>query len=971
MENLHTLLQSAKTLISENKTLEALDSLIKGLDINVNLKHIDYLAIQRARLVRIEEDMLLFGSNLRHEVSKVNQATQYLILEIANDNKIKLQATDSDKANVKSTNDEAFKSLGRELALNYFTVSFSDRYQFHDQQLNEDIVDDITRKVLEEDLANFFIHERERGLCRNIFVIGAGATFNNFKEFPYGDNMHKILKKELNVNAYLNSVEEFKDGIRKEFEEAETLDFEKYISFLARTFGKDKVTEKLKKFYNVKHLPCLAYEIIAHLLKHGFIDVVINFNFDELLDQAIEEEVGQGNYYKIVSDGDVIPLSDIVVNGSIKIPVYIKAHGTASNKSTLNLTQNSYFEIPSEVSALIEQLVWGKRENKLEKIPIVNVTCIGYSMQSKQFNSILAKHLDTNSQIFNFNVNTEPSSRIDKIDKMHKGFVNLSYIAPQNGLSSFDIAMKSLWKKIDECFKKEFKPRQTSRHEIIANIFYEYNVVGNENHTRERGKTNIHDNLKEYFKFAYYLDRVIIEIGVLIAKNKGILDFHEVMPERIGNYYLAYRKKNEPRESRGDFTTLYSIAKTVFKMVPRYDFSGNLLIFPPVEEHELPKGSPEWLKIMTEDCESEESLINKINKTKGSQILFRYFNNGHLIKEGDIINRILKGLKSTDIERRNTVIFKIKSTLSRLNDLVEDFVYDINPKFEDRKLFRFGSFTKNRILHTNLALNYEIFSKFLQPVHEENSTDWEVLLMVSERGKTIKKALDKMSLTQLAALKEKKIIMICAYEVAHEEVLNAGISNVMKVKDLEKVYKGTFINNEKIKNKDPKEIAIKNIIDGIKILFIPYREHSNHMTLFMSTHGSKFIDDKSIINVKIDSEKEHEKPVYVGIDSVYYYKKGISNKINPITISKATEYVPKSHKLAIDDNRYLLKIFYKYYLIGRVFEETNNMVGYISETSSFTIGKSANNEPLRFYDFVKILKSGKMSDLDGDFTLNG
>ena len=43
---------------------------------------------------------------------------------------------------------------------------------------------------------------------------------------------------------------------------------------------------------DVRYYPGLAYEILAHLMKHGFIDAIINFNFDEVLDQAIEDELG-------------------------------------------------------------------------------------------------------------------------------------------------------------------------------------------------------------------------------------------------------------------------------------------------------------------------------------------------------------------------------------------------------------------------------------------------------------------------------------------------------------------------------------------------------------------------------------------------------------------------------------------------------------------------------------------------------
>ena len=969
MKNLHNLLDTARTLVGDDKTLQAIDLLTQNLGKDIDLSHINDLAIQRPRQVSAERERDIFGSKDKSEFARINSTVLSIISNIARENDIKFNASAAEITNVQAANGLALTNLSRELALNYFTVSFSDRYKFSDEEVGALVLDDIANKVLVKDLADYFVQERNRDLCRNVFVIGAGATYNNFKVYPFGEEMRHILKEELKVNDYLEAIGKFKDGAKKNFKAAESLDFEKYISFLAKTFGKDKVTEKLKEFYSVKYAPCLSYEIIAHLLKHGFIDVVINFNFDELLDQAIEEEVGQGNYYKIVSDGDVISLSDIVVNGSLKIPVYIKAHGTASNKSTLSLTQNNYFQIPKEVSNLIEQLVSGKRENKLSRISTVNVTCIGYSMQSEQFNSILEEHLSPQSQIFNLNVHGEPSSRNNKIDGLRKGFVNLDYIEPQDGLSSFDVAMRRLWAHVADCFTPSFKPRQISRHEIISNIFYEYNIVGDENNQ----KADARPKLKEYFNFNYFLDRVIIEIGILIAKNKGILDFHEVMPERLCNYYHLYRKRNENREKKEGFTTLYAIATTVFKMIPQYDFSGNLLIFPPVKKEELPLATipPKWLQIIAEGCVTKEDMLNKINETKGAQILFRYFNNGRSIKEGIIINKIIRGLTAHDADRQRIVTIKIKSTLAKLNYLVDDFVYDINPKFEDRKLYRFASFTKKKILHTNLALNYEVLSKFIQNGQNGQngqSSDWNVLLMVSERGKTIKKALKRMTLDQLRYLKKKRIIMICAYEVAQEEVANTFSIKPRSINALESAYKNTLIGKEQAVNEE--DIVMREIMDGIKILFIPYREHSNHMNLFLHTDIHKIFLDDNLIRLKIDSYLPTEtKPAYVGIESVYYYKKGISNKINPMTVTKTVESEGKNHQYEEDDNRHLLKIFFKYYLIGRVFEKTSNMIGYISDEPTFTITKG---ESVKTYDlcaFIKVLKSGNMSELDGVFDL--
>jgi hypothetical protein len=93
-------------------------------------------------------------------------------------------------------------------------------------------------------------------------------------------------------------------------------------------------------------------------------------------------------------------------------------------------------------------------------------------------------------------------------------------------------------------------------------------------------------------------------------------------------------------------------------------------------------------------------------------------------------------------------------------------------------------------------------------------------------------------------------------------------------------------------------------------------------------------------------------------------------KINPITIAKTTDYSEASLKLAKIDNKHLLKIFFKYYLIGRVFEKTGNMIGYISDNPTFTITKGKKDKKYDLYGFIKVLVSGRLTDLDGTFTLN-
>ena len=960
LHNLNELLKKATQLISQSKIKECLNSILESEN-PLLLEHKNYFNLQSSRIANLEKKYYSVGEDNLTERNKIADSILGKISEIS-----ELENQKQGNQQGKENNKTFYEKLSLELALNYFTVSFSDRYRDKHGCISDEI-DETVHNVFKEKTANEFIIDRNRKICRNIFVIGAGATFNNFKTFPHGNEMREVLKKELKIAEFVQKIDKYNSILSQKFKEAEDYDFEKYISFLVSVFGKDRIAEKLKKYYNVRYMPSLSYEIIAHLLKHGFIDVVINFNFDELLDQTIEEEVGQGNYYKIVSDGDVVELKKIIVNGSIKVPVYFKVHGTASNKSTLNLAKNNNFEIKTEVYDLIKQIISGKREGGYDNIPIVNVTTIGYSMQNQQFNSILE---ESDTHLFHMNIGYEPIAQSDKINKSSQGFLNLESIHTKEGLSPLDIALRNLWREITLLFKDTFVPRQIDRHEIISHIFYEYKVCGEVN--PRYSIENAREILKNYFDQFYFLDRVIIEIGMLIAKNKGILDFHEMMPERLSNYYHLYRRLKEEKKEN-DYTTLYSIAMEVFKMKEKYDFSGNLLIFPPIEESELPNAFPLWLDIILEGYNKEKAL-EQLNTSKAKQILFRYFKNAEAVKGGKMIEKILDGLNSKDESRRNAVKLKIKSTLKNLNNLIDDFVYDINPKFEDRKLYRFSSYNKSKILHTNLGLNYEIFSKFI------NSKDWEVLLMVSERGKTIKKAMKRLQKNQLQALNTKTIIIICAYEVVQEEVSNRYGEQKRSIKELihdyknmlcekeKRTFNGNDQNDEKKGNTgqqyESESPEIKAIIQKLTIILIPYREHSNHMTLFLTTNEEKAFEHDRIslhIQPRVNVE-EKNKPIIIGLDSVYYYKKGISNKINPMSISKASDLLMTQKSFSVQDNKHLLKIFFKYYLIGRVFEQTNYMVGYVTDNSTFKIGKS--NKEYGLYEFIDVLKRGKLNELD-------
>ena len=84
-------------------------------------------------------------------------------------------------------------------------------------------------------------------------------------------------------------------------------DFETRLAALSRTPEVAPfVRQEIAQQYNLRHPTLLGYELLAHLLKHRFLDAIVSFNFDELLDQSLDDELGTTGYCKLVSDRDAV-----------------------------------------------------------------------------------------------------------------------------------------------------------------------------------------------------------------------------------------------------------------------------------------------------------------------------------------------------------------------------------------------------------------------------------------------------------------------------------------------------------------------------------------------------------------------------------------------------------------------------------------------------------------------------------------
>ncbi|HYE85286.1 MAG TPA: SIR2 family protein, partial [Vicinamibacterales bacterium] len=332
-----------------------------------------------------------------------------------------------------------------------------------------------------------------------IVAVGAGASKT---VFPDARQAVDDLLRNMNVDP---TDRDFK-AERQRLEEVFGADrdaFETSLQALTATWwGDRRVREVLASMYEKRYVPLLRYEVLAHLFKHRFVNAIINFNFDEELDQSISDELNNDEYIKIVSDGDWRRARELQGQR-----LYIKPHGTISAPSTLRFTREAYWRTPSAVMAPLTRLIKGQ--------PIIVVT-VGFALTSFEFNALLNESAE-GSEIYSFDIKRpEPQLRRD-LKPVH-------IAVDKHDPHDLDRQLALLWQGA-KAVLPDLPLRGIWRHELIAALF------------RERVRKPEEPDQQEYF-----YDRTLIEICLAFAKGKGLLNLSALVEDRTGIYFDKYRK---------------------------------------------------------------------------------------------------------------------------------------------------------------------------------------------------------------------------------------------------------------------------------------------------------------------------------------------------------------------------------------------------------------------------------------------
>jgi hypothetical protein len=349
-----------------------------------------------------------------------------------------------------------------------------------------------------------------------VVVVGAGAS-TDACGLPTGKDAANMLKSIFENDFNLDLIKREIRRITVEYR-LEEQDFETVLLALSK-FDQTKVLDLLNTIYNRRHYPSVAYEVLAHWMKHRFIDAIVNFNFDELLDQALDDELGPKGYHRVVTDGDCPEKLDdwLDSRNRFKFPLYIKPHGTASSKSTMRFTRSSYSLLPPDLDALLVKLFMGRTD----------VLIVGYAMQSVEFNDILQRSHDRSSGVRDSDENLRFYIFDHVAPKLNPEWKASFTDTKAEGLDQW---FEKLSNGISDQFNPGLQPRTICRHKLITKVFHRYAVLNQDRDARDSDRK------------AYLRDRVYVEIALAVAKAKGFVSLEHLAGGRAGYYFRDLRR---------------------------------------------------------------------------------------------------------------------------------------------------------------------------------------------------------------------------------------------------------------------------------------------------------------------------------------------------------------------------------------------------------------------------------------------
>jgi hypothetical protein len=353
---------------------------------------------------------------------------------------------------------------------------------------------------------------------RTVAVVGAGASW---PETKLGAKLATVLERDLGAGkesqrkAELDRLEVVFGLDRKAFET-------RLAALCSNPEDERRVRSTISKHYGLRHPTLLTYEVVAHLLKHRYIDAIISFNFDELLDQSLEDELGVNEFARVVSERDC-PRLQLDPDQPDYRPLYIKLHGTASEPESLRFTRDSYYWIPETIKNTVGELL------DTENLVLMNV---GSRLSGFDFQYLLRTPRDMT--IFHVDPHPLDAAVVTQIEahrpKRTGGKrVDIRTCGKSTNIKTFlpdavTELMTELKRQTMALGPTTTHWRPIRRHKVVAKLLD-------------------HDHPRHPTRYVEYLrQRTVLEVAFATAKGRGVLSSASLVNERGGRYYELYER---------------------------------------------------------------------------------------------------------------------------------------------------------------------------------------------------------------------------------------------------------------------------------------------------------------------------------------------------------------------------------------------------------------------------------------------
>jgi hypothetical protein len=242
----------------------------------------------------------------------------------------------------------------------------------------------------------------------------------------------------------------------------------KFSAVISRfAYGREQIHNVINSVMSQAMRRPLAYELLAHLAKHEYVDHFVSLNFDRLLDEALEDEIS--DRLRFITSPDEVPGPMSVRSAKPNCCYLFKPFGSLSNDS---------FKLqPDDLSRYGSESIWRFmldnvfRRTTGNQLPQTVLILIGYAAAEPAFEQLISELLvDPDRQIRIFFIDSGA-----KLPESLKRFIKAPNYQVRHIRLKADLAFDLLLRILKIKYRSAGPNRvwiPVARHRVIASLSY-------------------------------------------------------------------------------------------------------------------------------------------------------------------------------------------------------------------------------------------------------------------------------------------------------------------------------------------------------------------------------------------------------------------------------------------------------------------------------------------------------------------